>query len=98
MSQLDDDLREYASEVWNHHDVRAGLKLLAELGGIVTLGSFAYVVLTSWIPGLNALGIPIAAGTAQYLLRQAALHYLDLSEEDRAVVRKTVRVLNGVFK
>ena len=96
MSQLDDDLEKYADEAWNHHDIRAGLKLLVELGGMVSLGVFAYVVLTSWVPGLNALGIPISVGTAQVLLRQAALEYSNLSEEDRAVVRKVVRFLRGI--
>jgi len=97
MSQLDVDLQKYADEAWNQRDIRAGFKLLAELGGILTLGVFGYTVLTSWVPGLNALGIPIAAGTAHHLLRQAALHYSDLPEEDRAVVRKAVRFLNGIF-
>lgn len=96
MSRLDDDIKKYAEEAWDHHDIGAGLKLLAELGGVATLGVFAYTVLTSWVPGLNALGIPIAAGTVHALLKLAADHYASLPEDERAVVRKVVRFLNGV--
>jgi len=94
MSQLDNDIKEYAEEAWNRHDIRAGFKLLVELGGAATLGIFAYTVLTSWVPGLNALGIPIAAGTVQALLKLAAEHYASLPEDERAAVRKVVRFLN----
>jgi hypothetical protein len=97
MSKLDEDLEKYADEVWNKHDIKAGLKLLTEIGGIFGLGVLAYTAMTVWVPGLNAIGIPLSAGVVANLLKQAALRYGDLSEEDRAVVRKTVRFLNGFF-
>ena len=94
MSKLDEDLEKYADEAWTHQDVKAGLKLIGELAGIAGLGVFAYTILTSWIPGLNAIGIPISAAMAGRLMMQAAQKYSDLPEEERAVVRKTVRFLS----
>jgi len=94
MSKLDEDLEKYANEAWTHQDVKAGLKLIGELAGIAGLGVFAYTILTSWIPGLNAIGIPLSASVVARLMVQAAQHYSTLAEEERAVVRKTVRFLN----
>ncbi|MBK1986783.1 hypothetical protein A0J48_004365 [Sphaerospermopsis aphanizomenoides BCCUSP55] len=96
MSTLDEDLEKYANEAWNHHDIKAGFKLLAELGGIVGLGIFGYTILTSWIPGLNALGIPISTAMACRLLATAGQQYCNLSEEERAVVRKAVRFISSL--
>lgn len=95
-TKLDEDLEKYANEAWNHQDIKAGFQLLAELGGIVGLGIFGYTVLTSWIPGLNALGIPISIVMAQRLLVVAAQQYSNLSEEERAVVRKAVRFITSL--
>ena len=94
MSRLDEDLAKYANEAWTHKDIKAGFKLLVELGGLMSISIFGYTVLTSWVPGLNALGIPISAAMAQHLLRIAAQQYSNFSEEERAVVRKVVRFIN----
>ncbi len=96
MSQLESDLKTYADEAWNRRDIKAGLKLLGELAGIGGLCGLGYVVLTSWVPGLNALGIPISVGLAGQLLKAAYQHYADMAEEEREVVRKVVRVLHGI--
>ncbi len=96
MSTLENDLSKYADEAWTHKDIRAGLKLLAELAGIAGLGIFGYTVITSWVPGLNAIGIPISTALATRLLAQAAKEYSNLPEDERAVVRKTVRFINFI--
>lgn len=97
MPNLDDDLARYADEAWNKRDIKAGLKLLAEVGGLVSLGAFGITAMTVWVPGLNAIGIPISAAAVTYYLRIAAQRYAQLSTEERAVVRKTVRFLHGIF-
>ena len=96
MSTLEEDLKKYADEAWTYKDIKAGFKLLAELGGIVGLGILGYTIVTSWVPGLNAIGIPLSAALVNRLLMSAAKNYCNLSEDERAVVRKTVKFINFV--
>jgi len=75
MSILEDDLQRYAHEAWTLGDVRAGLKLIAELSGIVGLAFICYTAITVWVPGLNAIGIPISTAMAGKWLMEAAKRY-----------------------
>lgn len=93
MSNLQEDLLTYANETWTKRDIRAGLKLLGELAGIAGIATLSVTILTSWVPGLQAIGIPISTALASRLLARAASNYTRISTEERATVRKAIRFL-----
>lgn len=43
MSTLEDDLKQYADEAFNKGDVKAGLKLIGEISGLITLNTSFYL-------------------------------------------------------
>ncbi|MGX9725982.1 MAG: hypothetical protein ACTFAK_01295 [Candidatus Electronema sp. VV] len=92
MSKLDDDLERYANEAFTKGDVKAGLKLLAEITGLVGLAGLAFTAITVWLPGLN---IAIPTGTLVYGLKIAAKEYSDMDEADRKSVRAVASLLRG---
>lgn len=92
MSQLDDDLERYANEAFTKGDIKAGLKLIGEITGIVGLAGLAFTAITVWLPGLN---IAIPAGTLAYGLRKAAQQYSNMNEDDRKAVRAVASLLRG---
>ena len=60
MSKLGDDLEKYADEAFSKGDVKAGLKLIGEISGIVAIAGLVFTAVTVWLPGLNIV-VPTAA-------------------------------------
>jgi hypothetical protein len=92
MSALKDDLEKYADELFTKGDVKAGLKLISEIAGLVGLAAIAFTAVTVWLPGLN-IAIPGAALAMG--LRQAAAHYSNMNEKERKSIRSVARLFNG---
>ena len=92
MSKLEDDLSKYAGEVFEKGDVKAGIKLISEISGIVMLGGAVFTALTVWLPGLN---IAIPTGALIMGLKAAAKEYSNMDEEQRKQLRAVASLLNG---
>jgi hypothetical protein len=92
MSKLADDLEFYGNEAYYRRDLKAGIKLIAEIAGAVSLGSLLLSILFVWLPGI---GIPITAAVAIKVLKAAAEGYVNLDSEDRKKVRAVVRWTQG---
>jgi len=88
MSKLDEDLSLYADEAFTKHDVKAGLKLISEILGIISLAAVALWVVNVLLP---AIGLPISAGVAAQGAKQLARAYSDMDEEDRHKIRAVVK-------
>lgn len=99
MAKLFEDIERYADETFNKGDIEAGLKLIGEISGIVTLTGLAVVAITIWLPGLN---IVIPAGVLAKGLSMAAKEYGDMDEKQRKQVRSVARFarggIDGLFK
>lgn len=74
--------------VYTKKDVEAGLKLVIEITGAISLGSSAFTVLTGWLP---AIGITLAPAIISKILIQLAKGYTQLSAEQRKEVRAAVK-------
>jgi hypothetical protein len=94
MSQLQDDLTHYANEFYTNKDLTSGIKLLSELMGIASLGTFLFILSTSWLP---AVDISLSAAALGRTLKYAATAYSRLNEAERKQVRAVVRWINGGF-
>lgn len=95
LSQLEEDLKTYANEAWTKKDVVAGLKLIATIGGAAgTVGALIALISTG-IPIIQSIGIPITGAMVGSLIRQAIKGYDGLGSEERKFVRKAVRFLNS---
>ncbi len=92
MSKLADDLELHYNEAYYRHDLKAGIKLIAEIAGAVSLGSLLLSILFVWLPGI---GIPITAAVAVKVFKAAAEGYTNLDAEDRKKVRAVVRWTQG---
>lgn len=93
-TNLATDLEFYAGELFTKGDVRAGLRLVGELTGMVAVGGLALTALTSWLP---AIGIPISGAMVAQVMRQLAQGYGRMPTEERKQVRAAVRWLQGGF-
>lgn len=92
MAKLFEDIERYADEAFNKGDVEAGLKLIGEISGIVTLTAIAVVAITVWIPGLN---IVIPGGVLAKGLSMAAREYSNMDKKQRKQVRAVARFASG---
>jgi len=92
MSKLDDDLERYANETFTKGDIKAGLKLISEITGLVGLAGLAFTAITVWMLGLN---IVIPTGTLIYGLKMAAQKYADMNEDERKQVRAVASLARG---
>ena len=97
LSNLEQDLTNYAEEAWTNKDIIAGFKLLMTLAGVGGTITFGIGILTSGIPFLQSLGIPITFSVASKLISTAVKSYDNLNSDDRKAVRKTVRFLRNIF-
>lgn len=94
MPNLEEDLAKYEEELFTKKDLKAGLKLLGELSGLVTIGGIAFTAAVSWMP---ALGVPVSIGMAKIICQTAVTSYARLNTEERKAVRSVVRFLRGGF-
>ncbi len=94
MPDLSSDLETYADELYTRRDLHAGLKIAAEISGVVALAGLALTVLTVWLP---AVGVPVSAATVATVLRQLALAYVRAPTEERKQIRAVVRYLKLGF-
>lgn len=97
MATLDQDLAEWAGELFTKGDLKAGLKLVAEIAGGVGLFVGGMALVTNAVPILNSIGIPLTIGAANMLLRQAARQYMYLGTEERKQVRAVASFVKGGF-
>ena len=93
MTLLEQDLELYKDELFTGKDIRAGLALLGEIAGIVSILTVLFTITTVWLPGL---GIPISTGTAYILCRKAAEAYADLPADQRRLVRAAVNWMHNI--
>jgi hypothetical protein len=91
---LVEDLAKYSNEVYTKRDIKAGLMLIAEIGGGITLAAAALGLLTVVFP---AAGVPISATAVAHILRSGAFSYAQLDTEQRRRVRAAVSFLRKMF-
>lgn len=96
-TQLEQDLLQYADEAWSKKDIVAGLKLLATIAGVGGTIAAGVTVVSSGIPFVQAIGIPITFRMVAKLVQYAVKGYDNLDSDSRALVRKTVRFLGGNY-
>ena len=92
MSKLSEDLDHYANEAYYRKDIKAGIRLIAEVSGLITLGGLLLSALFVWLPGI---GIPITTVVAIKVIKAATEAYVNLDATDRKKVRAVVRWANG---
>jgi ferredoxin len=97
LSQLEKDLTTYANEAWTKKDVVAGLKLIATIGGAVGIVNAFIALVSTGIPFVQSIGIPITGAMAMKLIIQAMKEYDRLDSDERKVVRKAVKFLHGWY-
>jgi hypothetical protein len=90
MASLGEDLENYAHEAYTKKDVKAGLKLLAELAGWASLAATAGALSTIVIP---YIGPTWSRQLIMGLTNKAMEEYGRLSAEDRKYVRAAVRFI-----
>ena len=95
MSQLSEDIKKLANEAITKKDINAALKLMGEITGGLAVFSIAAAALTVWIPGW---GIPISATLARILFKKMADVYCDLPMEQRMVIAKCAKWLQGIIR
>ncbi|GJM30921.1 MAG: hypothetical protein DHS20C17_35560 [Cyclobacteriaceae bacterium] len=92
MNPLAEDLERYYNEAYYRRDLKAGLKLIQEVLGMVTIGGLLISALFVWLPGI---GIPITTVAAIRVIQGVTQCYSQLDAEERKQVRGVVRWLNG---
>lgn len=93
MTLLEQDLDRYKDEFFTGKDIRAGLALLLEIAGMVSILTALLTITTVWLPGL---GIPISTGTAYVLCRKAGEAYADLPADQRKLIRAAVSFMHRI--
>ena len=94
MSLLSDDLEKFKNEAVTKKDIKAGFKLIAEIGGIITVAGVAFTAVTVWLPGV---GIPVSGYVAFKIVQHSIKSYSSLDGKERKSVRAVVRFLTGKF-
>ena len=97
MGTLAQDMDQWSDELFTKKDLKAGLKLLFEITGGVSLAIGAIGLASSAVPFLNGLGIPITMGAANYGLRMGAEAYSQLDTNDRKAIRAVTSLVTGGF-
>lgn len=84
-------MEEYKGELFTKGDIIAGLKLLFELAGVVTLisGILALRVV------LKSYGVDMSDSQFLFYTRVATEKYAELSTEERKIVRAAINYLKG---
>lgn len=92
MYHLQEDLERYYNEAFYRRDLKAGIKLIQEVIGMVAIGGLLISALFVWLPGI---GIPVTTVMAARVIQGVAQGYSQLDEQERRQVRGVVRWLNG---
>jgi len=92
MSKLAEDLDLYYNEAYYRRDIKAGIKLIKEITGLVSLGAVLVSALFIWLPGI---GIPVTAVAAGHVIKAAVTAYADLDATQRKQVRGVVKFVQG---
>lgn len=95
MSRLGEDIKKLATDAITKKDINAAFKLMGEVTGGLAVFSLAAAALTVWIPGW---GIPISATMARILFKKMADSYCDLPMEQRTVIAKCAKWLQGIIR
>lgn len=95
MSQLEEDLEKYADEAFNKKDIKAAIKLVAEItGGISVLYVSGIVIGALFGPGGVAT---ISAGALYGLYYKCCEAYTKLPTDQRILVRKLAKAIRGLM-
>ena len=81
MGTLDQDLEQWAAEMFTKGDLKAGLNLVLEITGGAGLAIGGIALASNVVPFLNSIGIPITMGAAHIILKQASYAYGELDTE-----------------
>lgn len=92
MSTLAEDLERYANEAYHKKDLKAGIRLIQEVVGLVTIGGLLFSALFVWLPGI---GIPVSGIVIVRVVQGVSQAYGNLDTEERRQVRGVIRWLNG---
>lgn len=92
MTKLEKDLAQHYDEAYYRRDIRAGIKLIGEVAGMVSIASLLASALFVWLPGI---GIPITTIAAFRIIGGVATAYSDMDAEERRNVRAVVSWVNG---
>ena len=91
-STLLEDLDRYSSEVYYKRDLKAGLGILKEVAGAVSVGGFLLSLLTVWMP---AVGITVSASTIAQIMFRGAHAYNQAAANERKQIRAAVSWIKG---
>lgn len=95
MSQLEDDLKNYADEALTKKDAKAAIALIAEICGFgAVMWMSAAVISALFGPGGVAT---VSAGACYYMLKRCGDVYSDLPADQRKLIRKLARGLKGIL-
>lgn len=101
MTQLDKDLEKYANEFYIKKDLYTGLKLIlkivAEIGGLLTVIIAIGQLLSILSVGLSWIGLALSPVVARQIMYAASKAYLNASSEDRKALRAVARWISGGF-
>lgn len=101
MTQLDRELEIYANEFYSKRDLYTGLKLIlkvvVEIGGLITVVLAIGQLLSLLSVGLSWVGLALSPVIARNILYAASKAYLNASPEDRKAIRAVARFIHGGF-
>jgi hypothetical protein len=93
-ASLMEDLERHANELYSKQDLNAGLNILKEVAGAITVGGFVLTALTVWMP---AIGLTVSAGTVAHIMYRSACAYNKASQAERRQIRAAINWIKGGF-
>lgn len=95
MSQLEDDLKTYVDDALTKKDAKAAIALIVEICGFGTvMWAAATVIAVLFGPtGIAAASI----GACNYMLSRCTEIYSELPADQRKLIRKLARGINGIL-
>ena len=94
MADLFNDLADYADELYTNRDLKAGVKLVAEVSGVLIAAGTLLTLLTVWLP---AVGLRVSALTVAQIMIRAGEAYTKLDEKERKQVRAAISWIKRGF-
>lgn len=88
------DLSFYVNELYTKRDLQAGLELVKEVAGMISLGGALLATLTVFMP---ALGITLSSGVVSNIISQTAIRYAQSNAVERKQIRAAVSWIKGGF-
>lgn len=94
MANLQEDLKQYADELFTKKDLKAGLKLVKEIAGLTTVAMFAFEAVVNFFPVVSLPTTPLRIAV---YMKLAAESYAKLSTEERRQLRAVISWIRGGF-